>query len=142
MRMAFGKAGIGNPDKFAVFPQIVHSLCTAVSHAAAKTSNHLEDGVSKGSLVRDTAFHAFRYELLCAFLEITVLGTDSHGTQTAHAAVYLEGTALVNLHGTRRFLRTGQQASEHDTAAAGCNCFCNITGVLDTAVGDNADSVI
>ena len=118
MRMAFGKAGIGNPDKFAVFPQIVHSLCTAVSHAAAKTADHLENGVCKCSLVRNTAFHAFRNKFLCTFL-----------------------TSLVDFHCAGRFLRTGQQAAEHDAAAACGNCLCNISGIFDSAVRNNTDTV-
>ena len=139
--MAFRQAGSGDLDELAVLPQVINGLRSAVSHTGAQAANHLEDGVCQRSLVGHTAFHAFGNQFLLALLEITVLGTHGHGREAAHAAIDLEGTALIDFHGSGALLGTGQQAAQHNAASTRCQGLGDIAGILDAAVRDHAHAV-
>ena len=70
-----------NPYKLCSFVEIGDSGAAAVAHTGTDTANKLEYSVGNKSLVRNTTLNALGNELLCALLEISVLGAASHSAQ-------------------------------------------------------------
>ena len=142
MRMAFQKTCIGNADKLCISAEIINGLCTAVAHACTKAAEHLEDRISQNALVGNTAFDAFRHQFLGIFLELAVLGSFCHRSHGTHAAIDFEGTSLIDFNGTGRFFCAGKQAAQHHAGTACGQCLHDVTGILDAAVGDDADAML
>ena len=140
--MALGQACAGDADEFGVAAHILDGGRSAVAHGGTKAAHQLEYGVGKRSLVRHAAFNAFGYQLLGVFLEIAVLAAVGHGGQGAHAAVGLEGTALIDFHFAGGLLGSGEQAAQHDGLCACADGLGDVTGILDAAVGDDGDVIL
>ena len=109
MRVALQQTGVGDLYELCLFVEQLNGLAAAVTHTGANTAYQLEHGIGNTALVRHTTFYALRHQLLGTLLEVSVLGTICHSSQTAHAAVYLEGTSLIDLGFSRRFLTASQQ---------------------------------
>lgn len=109
MRMALQQSGIGDLHELCLFVEQLDGLAAAVTHTGADTAHQLKYRIGNTALIRYTAFDTLRNQLLCAFLEVSVLGTVCHSSQAAHATVYLEGTSLVDLGLSRRLLAACQQ---------------------------------
>ena len=107
----------------------------------AQAAHELEDGVRQRPLVGHAALDALGHELLGVLLEVAVLAALGHGGEGTHAAIDLEGAALIDLHRARALLRAGEEAAEHHGAGAGGDGLGDVAGVLDAAVGDDGLAV-
>ena len=119
-------------------------LRTTVAHTCTETTDELEDGILYTALVCDTTLDALWYELLRVRLEVTIRRTILllHRTERAHATVYLVLTALVELELTRCLVAACEYRTHHDGAATCSDRLHDITGVLDTTIGDDRDTVL
>ncbi len=66
----------------------------------------------------------------------------AHGADGTHPAVGLVGTPLVELDFTGRLLGAGKQATDHHRIGAGDERFRDVSGVADTAIGDQRNSAV
>src|SRR5690606_20436350 len=73
-------------------------------------------------------------------LEITVLRPLLHGFYRSHTAVRFELTSFIDDGLSGSLFHTGKERSGHYRVCAGCNCFGDITRLLDAAVCDNRDT--
>ena len=119
-------------------------LRTTVAHTCTETTDELEDGILYTALVCDTTLDTLWYELLRVRLEVTIRRTVLllHRTERSHATVYLVLTALVKLELTRCLVAACEYRTHHDGAATCSDRLHDITGVLDTTIGDDRDAVL
>src|SRR5208282_3567902 len=90
----------------------------------------------------DAPLDAFRHGLAAfgAFLGIAIGGARFHGAGRTHAAVGLEGAALIENGFTGRFLGAGEEAADHDAGTAGSDGLGDVAGILDAAIGDDGNA--
>ena len=93
------------------------------------------------ALVCHPAFHAFRNKLLGVFLEVTVLASVLHCRNGSHTAVNLIFTSLIQLECSRALIASCEDASHHADISACSDSLGDISGILDSAVGDDRDSI-
>ena len=121
------------------------------AHAAAHAAGHLRDERLDAALVGDHALDALGHELgerasvarpglaVHRLLEVAVRGAFLHRAERAHAAVGLEGAALVEDRLAGRLLGPGEQRADHHDVGAGGDRLGDVAGELDAAVGDERD---
>lgn len=85
MRMALQQSGIGDLHELCLFVEQLDGLAAAVTHTGADTAHQLKYRIGNAALIRYTAFDTLRNQLLCAFLEVSVLESVCHSTRAAHA---------------------------------------------------------
>ena len=93
------------------------------------------------TLISYTTFYAFWNQLLCISLEVTVLASVFHSCNRAHTAIYFVLTSLIQLESTWTLVAACKHASHHTNASACCDRLCNITGIFDTAISNDRDTV-
>ena len=144
MRMGLLQGSAGDLHELAVMLQRRDILRTTVAHTCAETTNELEDGILYAALVCDTTLDTLWYELLRVRLEVTIRRTVLllHRTERTHATVYLVLTALVELELARCLVAACEYRTHHDGAATCSDRLYDITGVLDTTIGDDRDTVL
>ena len=101
----------------------------------------------QAALVSHATLDALGHELLQLFrrvLEIAVCRTLrlAHGADGPHPAIGFVGTPLVELDFTGRLLSAGKQATDHHRIGAGDERFRDVTGVADTAIGDQRNTAV
>src|SRR5690606_31028738 len=64
------------------------------------------------------------------------------GADGPHAAIGLEGAALVQIDLTRAFIRAGQERADHDGRRPGGDRLGEIAGELDAAIGDDRNILV
>ncbi len=74
-------------------------------------------------------------------LEVAFAGALGHGGERAHAAVGLEGAALVEDGFAGAFVDAGEERAHHADAGSGSDGLGDVSGVLDAAVGDDGDAL-
>jgi hypothetical protein len=75
-------------------------------------------------------------------LEVALAAALSHSGERAHAAIGLEGAALVEDGFAGALVDAGEEGADHDDAGSGSDGFGDVAGVLDAAVGDDGDAVL
>ena len=142
MRMAFAQAGTGNAHEGRLFLEVLDVLATDVTHGGLQATGELVEDGRDWTLVGNLAFDAFRHELqrIAHFrLEVAIGRAAGHGTDGAHAAIGLEGAALVEIDLARAFVRASEQRADHDGGSAGGNRLGNVAGELQSTIGDDGD---
>src|SRR5699024_4528587 len=127
--------------KLACCFQLLDVFRSAVTHTGTKSADQLEYGILHMALICHTSFHAFRNKLLGVFLEVTVLASVLHGRNGSHTAVNLIFTSLVQFECSRTLIASCEDTSHHADVGACSDCLGNISGILDSAVGDDRDSI-
>ncbi len=102
--MGFLKTCTGNLNELSLLVQLGNGFTAAVAHTASDTADQLEYSLGKRSLEGYTTLNALGKKLIGACLEVSVLRACRHSAQRAHAAVYLEGTALIDFNLAGSFL--------------------------------------
>src|SRR5690606_38331777 len=116
-----------------------------IAERGAQPAGELMQHAGNRTLVRHLALDAFRYELqrIPHFgLEITVGRTARHGPDGSHAAIGLEGAALVQIDLAGAFIRAGEKRADHGGAGAGSQRIGEVAGTFDAAIGDDRDAVL
>jgi hypothetical protein len=113
--MTFLQTGRGNPDEARSCAKFSEVRRTAIPHAGTKPAIKLMQAGRKPAAIRNPTFNAFRNKLalLHIRLEIAVCTPLSHCPKRTHAAVDLIGTTLEENDFAGRFVRTGEQRSNH-----------------------------
>ena len=93
------------------------------------------------TFVGNTAFHTFRNQFLRTGLEITVFTSVFHCCDRSHTTVYFVFSSLIQFEASRAFITSGKHAAHHTHVSSGCDCFCHISGILDTAICDDRHTV-
>ena len=140
--MALAECGCGDLNKMTVLLKLFDIMSTAISHTGTKTAQHLEYGILNESLVSDTSFNAFRNKLLRVRLEVTVLTAVLHSGNGSHSTVNFIFSSLIKFEVSRALIAAREHGSHHADITAGCESLCNISGILDTAVGDDRNTVL
>ena len=86
----------------------------AISHTRTNAAEHLENGLRKGTLKRNTTLNPLGNELTASVLEISVLAAFVHRGYRTHSAIDLERTALIDLHVSRGFGTSGKERADHN----------------------------
>src|SRR4029077_3719085 len=110
---------------------------------AAQAADELIGEGGQGAFVGHAAFDSFGDGLAAldfVFLGVAVGGALLHGGGGAHAAVGLEGAALIENRFARGLFRAGEKAADHHAGSAGGDGFSDVAGKLDAAVGDDGDA--
>ena len=141
MHVGLGHAGTGDAHEFRLGAHLFDGCAAGVAHGRTQAAHQLVDDRGQGALVGNTAFDAFRYQLLGAgrgVLEVAVGRALRlcHGTQRAHAAVGLVGTALEQFDFTRSLFGTGEHRTHHHAGSTGNDGLGQVTREADAAVGD------
>ena len=93
------------------------------------------------SFVCNTSFNTFRNKFLRILLEVTVFASILHSCNGSHATVYFVFTSLIQFECSRAFITSGEDASHHADICTGCNGLGNISGIFDTTICNNRNSV-
>ena len=72
-------------------------------------------------------------------IALAATGARFHGVETAHAAVDHKCAAFVEDFFAGALFGAGEGGAHHDAVGSGDEGFCNVTGVANTAVGDDGD---
>ena len=140
--VAFAEAGGGDADEFAELREFGERACADVAHAAFEAADELIGEAVERAFVGDAPFDAFGNGLAAfgAFLGIAIGGAGFHGAGGTHAAVGLEGAALIENCFAGSFFGAGEEAADHDAGSAGGDGFGDVAGIFDAAVGDDGDA--
>ena len=117
-------------------------MSAAVTHTGTKSAEKLEYGVLQITLVCHTSLYTFGYKLLGILLEVTVLAAVLHSSDGSHAAIYLVFSALEQLVASGALFTACKHAAHHADITACCDGLGDLSGVLDTAVSDNGNTVL
>src|SRR5690606_26777127 len=146
MHVRLFHTGGGNTHKLRFGAHVCDGAATGVTHGGTHATHQLVHNVGQRAFNGDTAFNAFRYQLINAgffVLEITVRRTLAltHGAQRTHATVRLIGTALEQFHFARGFVGTGQHRADHHHTGTGGNGFGDVARETDTTVSHHRNTV-
>ena len=141
MWMRFLKRCSRNLDESACFFKLLNSFCSTISHTGTETAHELEYSILNMSFVSNTSFYAFRNKFLRILLEVTVFTSVLHSCDRSHTAVYFIFSALIQFECSRALVASCKHASHHADIRTGCDCLCDISGILDTTVCNDRDSV-
>jgi hypothetical protein len=94
--MAFNKTCVSDSYESCLCLQFFYILTAAITHTRAKTAHHLEYCIGKRSLERNSTFNSLGNKLFVVLLEISVLTAHIHSGDTAHSAIDLELSALID----------------------------------------------
>ena len=119
--VGFAEAGGGDADELAELGEFGKRACADVAHAALEAADELVGKAVERAFVGDASFHAFGNGLAAfgAFLGVAIGGAGLHGSSGTHAAIGLEGAALIENGFAGGFLGAGEEAADHH---AGCAC--------------------
>lgn len=87
-----------------------------VAHRGAQTANELMQDFRQSSLIGNTSFNTFRYQLhglVYIALEIAVLAAQFHGAKRTHAAIGLISPALKQNLLAGSLVGTGEHRAKH-----------------------------
>ncbi len=164
MDVRLAEAGVGDADEAGVGLELGDGGAAEVAHTGAQAADELVDHGFKRAAVRDAAFDALGdefgeavlggtfagsevgalgfagFEVVLA-LEVALAGALGHGGERAHAAVGLEGAALVEDGFAGAFVDAGEEGAHHADAGTGGDRLGDVSGVLDASVGDDGDSL-
>ena len=93
------------------------------------------------SFISHTAFYTFWNKFLRILLKITVFTAVFHGCDRSHTTVYFVLTSLIKFECSRTLIASCKDTSHHADIRTGCNCFCDISGIFNTAICDNRNTV-
>ena len=136
-----------------------------VAHAGAESADELVDHGFERAAIGDAAFDAFGDEFAEAVgaavalavddalvvvvdvevvgaLEVALAAALGHSRERTHAAIGLEGAALVEDGFAGALVDAGKEGADHDDAGSGGDGFGDVAGILDAAVGDDGDVVL
>src|SRR5579884_2171552 len=100
-------------DEPGLFLQLAQIGGAAVAHPAAQAADQLLHHGRQRPAVGHARLDSLG-DVFAAALAVAVGRTGFHGAERAHAAVGLEGAALVEDRLAGSFFGAGQQAAEHD----------------------------
>mmetsp|Transcript_26318 Transcript_26318/g.62507 ORF Transcript_26318/g.62507 Transcript_26318/m.62507 type:complete len:641 (-) Transcript_26318:108-2030(-) len=141
--MALAHARRGDLDEFGLVLHVGDGGAAAVVHGRLQATGHLEDHLHDRALVGHLALDALGHQLgrvgvvARLGLEVAVGAALGHRAHRAHAAVALEGAALVEDGFARGFFGAGEGAAHHHAVGAGRDGLGQVTGVAHAAVGDD-----
>src|ERR1700739_4574392 len=112
MDVGFAEACGGDADKAALFGKFLQRARADIAHTAFQAADELIGEAGERALVSDATFNPFGDGLaaLGTFLRIAIGGTSFHGARRAHAAVGLEGAALIKNGFAGGFFGAGKKA--------------------------------
>ena len=93
------------------------------------------------SFICNTSLYAFRNKLLCIFLEITIFTAVLHSSNRSHTTVYFIFTSLIQFKSSRALIASCEDTSHHTYICTSCNCLGNVSGIFDTTVCNDRDSI-
>ena len=144
--------------------QLLDGGAAEVAHAGAQAADQLVDHGFERAAIGDAAFDAFGDKFAEAVgvavalavdggalavvvdveifgaLEVALAGALGHGGERTHAAIGLEGAALVEDGFAGALVDAGEERADHDDAGAGGDGLGDVAGILDAAVGDDGDA--
>src|SRR5207237_4118080 len=137
VRMRFAQTCRGDANELGLRAQLIDVRASYISHSTAQTADHLEEHVTRRTLVWDASLDPFRHQFPgghLAFLEISVGATVLHRGEATHAANHLEAAALQQQRFSRTLLRTGEHRAHHHARRASRERFHDVARVFDPAV--------
>src|SRR5208337_1982163 len=158
--VAFAQASAADAYEPRLLLEFGNGRAAYVSHSALHAAHQLVNDHGNRPAIRHAAFDAFGNELSqtiavasvlgqnghrrirLAILEVTLAGALRHGGERSHSAVHLERAALVENCLARAFFGSGEQRADHHAARAGGNRLCDISGILDAAIGDDGNIAV
>src|SRR6266481_4302060 len=143
VNVAFAKTGGSDAHEFAALGEGFQVFGADVAHAAAQTADELIGEGGQGAFVRDAAFDALGHGFAAldfVFLGVAVGGAFFHGGGGAHAAIGLEGAALVENRFAGGFFGAGEKAANHDAGSSGGDGLGDVAGEFNAAVGDDGNA--
>src|SRR5215207_1703119 len=143
MRVTFDETRIGNARQPRLTMKIIERRGTCVPHTGAQSTDELIHIIAETAFIGYTTFDAFGDKLTASALArgITIDSIALHRPETAHAAVFLEATSLIQHDFARRFVETCEHASQHDSTASRDDRLDNIAAEFDTTISDDRDSI-
>src|SRR5271163_1770474 len=95
--------------------------------------NKLSEAVSAVASDIDDAFAAIQlgFVEVAGALEVAFARALRHRGKRTHAAIGLEGAALVEDGFAGAFIDSGKEGADHDGAGAGSNCFGDVAGIFN-----------
>lgn len=163
--VAFAEAGVGNADEAGFFVEVGDASAAQVPHSGAQSADQLEDHGFERAAVWNPSFDAFGnvfgeavagvaaeiddrfaaaefgFVEIAGTLKVAFARALGHGGKRTHAAISLEGTALIEDGLAGAFVDAGEEGTDHDAAGSGGDGLGDVSGILDTAVGDERDVV-
>ena len=134
--MALFKTCVGYSYELRLSLKLGYIFAAAVAHTGFKTAHHLEDCVGECSLIRNSALNSLGNKLLVVLLEISVLRAVVHGGYTAHSAVNLESSALINFAVSGGLLTACDKRAYHNRRSTCGDSLDYFARILDAAVGN------
>src|SRR6185436_1152472 len=156
VHVALAEAGVGDADDLRVALQIGNRRRAAVAHAGAQAAHQLVHDHRHAALVLHASFDALGHELFhvrlaggtgAAFelevvLEVAIAAAAAHRANRAHAAIFLEGAALIEDQLARALIGTGKQVARHHRARADGQRLDDVARGPDAAVRDHRDAML
>ena len=93
------------------------------------------------SFIRNTTLNTLRHKLLCILLEITILAAILHSCDRSHSTIYFIFSSLIKFECSRALVASCEHASHHADIGTCCDGLGDISGIFDTAVCNDRDSV-
>src|SRR6267378_385774 len=141
--VGFAEAGGGDAHEFTFFGELVQGAGADVAHAAFEATDELIGEAVERSFIGDTAFDTFGdgFAALGRVLDDGVaVRARVHGASGAHAAIGLEGAALIENRFAGGFFGAGEKAADHDAGSAGGDSLGDVAGEFNAAVGDDGNA--
>src|SRR4029453_7438879 len=132
VHVALAEAGVGDADDLRIALQVGNRRRAAVAHAGAQAAHQLVHDHRHAALVLDASLDALGHEFFHArlagraraafelevVLEVTIAAAAAHRADRPHAAVFLEGAALIQDQLAGAFIGPGKQITGHHRAFA------------------------
>ena len=142
MDVGFAEAGGGDANEFAELREFGEGARADIAHATFEAADELIGEAVERAFVGDASFDSFGDGLAAfrAFLGITIRGAGFHCSGGTHAAIGLEGAALIKNCFAWSFFGAGEKAADHDAGGAGGDGFGDVAGIFDAAISNDWDA--
>jgi hypothetical protein len=140
--VALVQTGCGDLNEVPVLSQFRQISTSAVAHPLAQSGYELVEVRFKLPLVGHAPLHSFRYRFFTVGDTVSFRATLFHRRERPHTAIRLEDPPFEEELFSRSFLEAREKTPDHHGVRAGGDCLGDVSGILDSSVGDDRNAVL